>query len=884
MEINLERKNRRHNKNHFGDFLIAGFAILLSVVFYIIFSQLNLVTAYNDAQSHLNMARLVYDNLKPGLAQIGSVWLPLNHILNLVLVWNDAMWRSGFAGSVWSMLSYVLSVYVIYKFILKVVGNKYSAFIGAFLFATNLNILYMQATPMTELTLIFFFTTASYFFYLWAKDKKTPYLIPVAVLVFFATLTRYDGWFLFAFIILTLLFIFYKELRKEAGKGQYAKARASSFLERRLVVFATLAALGIFLWFIWNFVIFGDALYFILGPYSARAQQDWLASLGFLPTDHNLFLSIKAYSLAVVDNAGLILTIFALVGLGLYALRNRIQDSSLALYTLLSPFFFHVISLFLGFSSLFIPGISDEILSHADNPWLNVRYGLMMLPSVALFSSYFTKKSAFLKVTLFVCIILQGFIFYRTEIVTLSDAQTQRTVLNTKDVQNWLLLNAKNNDGLILTSVSYHNALIFSTGLPLRRFIHEGSGKYWEESLIDPAIYAKWIIVSNEDVGDPVYTALYKKQDREFLKYYDVKLKTKDVAVFQRREFAPDFVTKVGSDLLLNYRVFRFVGVNSYDLTYRTPDEIDKTLALAAAKGIRVVRFWAFTDGTPVGFQPNPYEYNDKMFNQLGYIIASAEKKNTKLIVTLSNFWGDYGGVPQYLKWAGAEDGDKSSTDNFYTNQKAQSIYQAYINHVLNYVNPYTQKKLKDEGSIMAWELMNEPRIYDLKREDEILNWINKTSIYIKSIDSTHLISFGMEGFSNSYNDYNNGPIISDVAGTNSSDVLSGHYYLGDNPNRNYKSVMDAWTDAAFKNHRIPLIIGEVGFDKRKEKNAGVRREELLRNFLDYAYKRDANGVILWNWALKIDDSFGVSPLDPGDREYLDIISSYAGKFSQKSK
>ena len=884
MKSNLGKKESLSKLIRKYNLRILGLASFLSLSSYLIFSRLNLITAYNDAQSHLNMARLVYDNLKPGLAQIGSVWLPLNHVLSLFLAWNDSLWKSGFAGSIWSMMSFIGSVYVIYIFILKVVENKYSAFLGMLLFATNLNILYMQATPMTELTLIFFFTSASYFFYLWAKDKKTSYLVPVALFVFFASLTRYDGWFLFAVIILILFFISYKELRKEKDGAHSIQKQVSSFLERRVIVFTTLAGLGIFLWLIWNTLIFGDTLFFALGPYSARAQQNILVAKGFLPTEYNLFLSSKAYVLAVVDNVGLILVLFALLGLLVYGFKNRIKDTSLAVYTLLSPLLFHILSLFLGFSSLFIPGVSDRILQHADNPWLNVRYGLMMLPAVSLFSAYLTKRSSGLKILLFCCIILQFVIFIRGQMVTLTDAVTQRNVLDSTEATQWLNDNVKSDDGLILASVSYHNPLIFATGLPLKRFIHEGTGKYWKESLTHPLLYAKWIIVSNNDSGDPVYTAVYKSQDREFLRFYDAKLKTREVTIFERRRLPLDFVTKEGFNLILNYKVFRFIGVNSYDLARRTEDEIDKTIALAERNGIRVIRFWAFGEGAPYEFQPNPYEYNDEMFNRLGYVIAASEKKNIKLIVTLSNFWGDYGGVPQYMKWAGAESADKSSTDNFYTDQKAQSIYKAYIDHVLNYVNPYTEKRLKDEPSIMIWELMNEPRIYDLNREDEILDWINETSTYIKNIDPVHLTSSGMEGFSTSYNDYKNGPLILDVAGIKSTDVLSGHYYLGDNPDRNYKSVIDNWADVSYRQNQTPFIIGEVGFDKRKEKNAGVSREILLHDFLDYSYKRNVNGVILWNWALKIDNSYGVSPLDPEDREYLNIISSYAEKFSQEKR
>nr|MBA3723663.1 hypothetical protein [Candidatus Levybacteria bacterium] len=62
---------------------------LLSIIAWYISYVSGLITTYNDAMSHMNIARLVIDNQEPGLAQLGSVWLPLNHILPLVFVWND---------------------------------------------------------------------------------------------------------------------------------------------------------------------------------------------------------------------------------------------------------------------------------------------------------------------------------------------------------------------------------------------------------------------------------------------------------------------------------------------------------------------------------------------------------------------------------------------------------------------------------------------------------------------------------------------------------------------------------------------------------------------------------------------------------------------------
>ena len=44
---------------------------------------------YGDAVAHLNIARRIVDSRTPGLDQIGTVWLPLPHMLTLPFAGND---------------------------------------------------------------------------------------------------------------------------------------------------------------------------------------------------------------------------------------------------------------------------------------------------------------------------------------------------------------------------------------------------------------------------------------------------------------------------------------------------------------------------------------------------------------------------------------------------------------------------------------------------------------------------------------------------------------------------------------------------------------------------------------------------------------------------
>ena len=68
---------------------------VISIASFIVFLNNHLGLAYNDARSHLDIGRRVVEGLKPGLAQLGSVWLPLPHLLMDLTIWNNWMWHSG---------------------------------------------------------------------------------------------------------------------------------------------------------------------------------------------------------------------------------------------------------------------------------------------------------------------------------------------------------------------------------------------------------------------------------------------------------------------------------------------------------------------------------------------------------------------------------------------------------------------------------------------------------------------------------------------------------------------------------------------------------------------------------------------------------------------
>ena len=83
--------------------LLAWLAICVSVFSFLFYFQRGDVLLYGDAVAHINIARRVFDSKTPGLLQLGTVWLPLPHLLMIPFLLSGEMWRRGVGGSIPSM-------------------------------------------------------------------------------------------------------------------------------------------------------------------------------------------------------------------------------------------------------------------------------------------------------------------------------------------------------------------------------------------------------------------------------------------------------------------------------------------------------------------------------------------------------------------------------------------------------------------------------------------------------------------------------------------------------------------------------------------------------------------------------------------------------------
>ena len=468
---------------------VAILAFILAVLATIYSFKKGYIISYGDAESHLNIAKRVIDSLTPGFAQLGGIWLPLPHLLLVPFVYFNFLWRTGLAGSIVSGICFIISSIFLYKLVFLVTQNKPAAFFGALTFMLNPNILYLQSTPMSELTLIVFFVLSSYYFIKYIMGQNDlPSLLLASFYGFCATISRYDGWFLVAVeaLVLLLYVIPWKDLPKNFRrplqflKTSYAKA------EGKLILFSTLAFFGIALWLGWGWLILGDPLYFTDSDYSAKAQQLAWAARNELPAKGHAWLSFLYYFVTTMSNAGVIIFALAIIGLVFYLFHNKDSRRWFIALILLAPFAFNVLSLYLGQSVIFIPSLTPTTY---DWTLFNVRYGVMMVPCVAFCLGYLFSQIKFsaknLLAFLTVCQIGLYLVGY-SGVISMQDGVVglSSEIHQVPDAQNWM---DKNYDGgLVLEDDFARTISIIKSPIPMQDTIYVGNKPYYQESLTQP--------------------------------------------------------------------------------------------------------------------------------------------------------------------------------------------------------------------------------------------------------------------------------------------------------------------------------------------------------------------------------------------------------------
>jgi mannan endo-1,4-beta-mannosidase len=199
-------------------------------------------------------------------------------------------------------------------------------------------------------------------------------------------------------------------------------------------------------------------------------------------------------------------------------------------------------------------------------------------------------------------------------------------------------------------------------------------------------------------------------------------------------------------------------------------DRLIRELDFLKRQGISNIRVLGASESSlfqnyfPFALQTAPTQYDEELLEGLDFLLAEMSKRNLKAVIYLNNYWNWSGGMGQYLIWS--DPGLAASvplnpekkweremilSSYFYSNEEAQKNFRHYIAILLNRKNKFTAKQYKDDPTIMAWQLCNEPRPgidgeHGERNISLFVKWIDATAAYIHSLDKNHLVSSGSEG------------------------------------------------------------------------------------------------------------------------------------------
>src|SRR6478752_5298686 len=443
--------------------LLTATSAALSVGALIFYYHQGAILLYGDAVAHIHIARRVFDSRTPGLFQLGTVWLPLPHLLDIPFIVNDRLWQTGLGASIPSMIAYIAGTLGVFRLVYGI-ASRPAAWIAALIYALNPNLLYMQSTAMTEsLYLACFVWSAVYFAEFVRQSRDDPehagnLLKKCGLMVSAAMLVRYDGWFLATVIGISVVIVLWRS------------RPFPSPLRRGLRNFILFTGSTAALFLLYNQIAFDNALEFANGPYSARAIQERskTATMPSYPGENSprdatlQFLKVSRLNIA----------------------QGRTE------FLLLNGAFFALLAFC----------------------YYNVRYGLQLLPAVAVFAAlgceFLTKffRPIYIVGLGALVIATSYYSVWQTTPICLREAQVNGRDRMALDRQLAEKLETFPPSATFMMNCGAHPGATQMAGLPLRRVLCESSNRLWKVALKQPARSADYIIAFP---GDEVARAVH---------------------------------------------------------------------------------------------------------------------------------------------------------------------------------------------------------------------------------------------------------------------------------------------------------------------------------------------------------------------------------------
>jgi hypothetical protein len=447
--------------------LIAAAVALAGIVAAIYYARAGLTLAHYDARAHLVVARRIIDSLTPGWQQVGAVWLPLPHLLNMLPVQIDSMYRTGASAIAISVLSTALASWAMSSVIVRLTGSASGAIAASALLLLNPNVLYLQSTPMTEPLLFATVMAGIALTAAWIdSDRRWPVAAGPALAA--ACLTRYEAWPITAAVI--VLAAAARLRRAEPIPG----ALAASL---RLALFPAVAV----------------ALFFVNSRWTVGA---WFISGGFFVAENSEALGHPFVAWDQVREGLYRLSGTALVWSG-YA------GAALTLITLTRSRSRAPIVLLLALAAAAALPWYAYVQGHP----FRIRYDVPLVAACAALAGagiglLWTRAQSFAAATVVAIAIVQAHPLDRGAALI---AESQRDAANSAGRRAVTAYLAQHYDGrtimMSMGSLGHYMQDLSAQGFRIHDFLHEGNGDIWNFAMTKPRGVVGWIAIEEKAEG-----------------------------------------------------------------------------------------------------------------------------------------------------------------------------------------------------------------------------------------------------------------------------------------------------------------------------------------------------------------------------------------------
>jgi hypothetical protein len=463
-------------------------AALVGLAAWAFYLDKGLVLAHYDAKAHLVVARRVIDSLTPGWRQIGAVWLPLPHLIQIWPTQIDVLYRSGAFGSLLSIVCFGGAAWAMSRLVLLMTGSRLGAVVSAVLLILNPNLLYVHVTPMTEPLLLAATLVSALKLYEWLTSSSTN-TVPTALgwTLFLTTWTRYEAW---PIIAMAMAIVVIALLRQ----GQSLRVvleqtwRLARWPAAAVLLFSLLSRVTVGAWFV------SGGFYERDPTYDAQAVKTILAVWW---GTHRL----SGYVIEIVGLTTVALVIWR-------ALRHRDETARLVPVAL--------------FAAAALPA-----LAFFEAHPFRIRYMVPLVIACVLFcgvavgvlarSASRAALAPWALATLLIASTLIESPPWNQRAPLLVEAQLDAANSEARQQVTACLAPAYHGEKVLASmgSLAHYMQELSHQGFAIADFIHEGNGALWEYALeTGPAPHAGWMLVEEQSEGGDVLAQRVHRHDQ----------------------------------------------------------------------------------------------------------------------------------------------------------------------------------------------------------------------------------------------------------------------------------------------------------------------------------------------------------------------------------